>query len=94
MTTQVNRCIENLRSVEAIQGCELDQDDTRADLIGARSYKLHTEAGYTTDNLLLSLNVESLAMREETIYDTPNPEGRVSPRPLGLAASTLRRAGA
>lgn len=71
MTTQVNRCIENLRKVEALKGCVLDQDDTLADLIGARSYELHTEAGYTTDNLLLSLNVESLAMREETIYDLP-----------------------
>src|SRR5690606_20451692 len=57
MTTQVNRCIENLRRVEAIKGCVLDQDDTLADLIGARSYKPHPEAGYTTDNLLLSLTV-------------------------------------
>ena len=71
MTTQVNRCIENLRRFKAITGCVLDQDDTLADLIGARSYELHTEAGYTTDNLLLSLNVESLAMREETIYESP-----------------------
>ena len=71
MTTQVNRCIENLRRFKAITGCVLDQDDTLADLIGARSYELHTEAGYTTDNLLLSLNVESLAMREETIYEPP-----------------------
>src|SRR5690554_1145457 len=71
MTTQVNRCIENLRRVEAIKGCVLDQDDTLADLIGARSYKPHPEAGYTTDNLLLSLTVECLAMREETIYDVP-----------------------
>src|SRR5690606_19256730 len=71
MTTQVNRCIENLRRVEAIKGCVLDQDDTLADLIGARSYKPHPEAGYTTDNLLLSLTVECLAMREETIYVPP-----------------------
>src|SRR5690554_816791 len=71
MTTQVNRCIENLRRVEAIKGCVLDQDETLADLIGARSYKPHPEAGYTTDNLLLSLTVECLAMREETIYVPP-----------------------
>src|SRR5690606_32845045 len=60
-----------LRRVEAIKGCVLDQDDTLADLIGARSYKPHPEAGYTTDNLLLSLTVECLAMREETIYVPP-----------------------
>src|SRR5690554_7994861 len=76
MTTQVNRCIENLRRVEAIKGCVLDQDDTLADLIGARSYKPHPEAGYTTDNLLLSLTVECLAMREETIYDVPGKLAR------------------
>src|SRR5690606_13613656 len=79
MTTQVNRCIENLRRVEAIKGCVLDQDDTLADLIGARSYKPHPEAGYTTDNLLLSLTVECLAMREETIYVPPrNPRDTLS----------------
>src|SRR5690554_5139597 len=87
MTTQVNRCIENLRRVEAIKGCVLDQDDTLADLIGARSYKPHPEAGYTTDNLLLSLTVECLAMREETIYVPPRerlattPSGRAGTRP-------------
>src|SRR5690554_2663108 len=84
MTTQVNRCIENLRRVEAIKGCVLDQDDTLADLIGARSYKPHPEAGYTTDNLLLSLTVECLAMREETIYVPPRepPSSRTMPGPL------------
>ena len=81
MTTQVNRCIENLRRFKAITGCVLDQDDTLADLIGARSYELHTEAGYTTDNLLLSLNVESLAMREETIYDNPRKPAPASNGP-------------
>jgi hypothetical protein len=34
-------------------GRELDKDDTWRLLIEARSTVLHTEAGYTTDNLLL-----------------------------------------
>jgi hypothetical protein len=49
----------------------LDKDDTQRLLIKARSSVLHMEAGYTTDNLLLSLTVECLAMREETIYVPP-----------------------
>ena len=51
---------------------------------------LHTEAGYTTDNLLLPSQTEGLAMREETIYDNPGGrswEGRVPPRPGGASAS-------
>src|SRR5690554_4991382 len=91
MTTQVNRCIENLRRVEAIKGCVLDQDDTLADLIGARSYKPHPEAGYTTDNLLLSLTVECLAMREETIYVPPRVPTLLPARkrpPLGTSSTS------
>ena len=52
-------------------GRELDKDDTWRMLIKARSSMLHTEAGYTTDNLLLPSQTEGLAMREETIYDAP-----------------------
>jgi hypothetical protein len=41
-------------------GRELDKDDTWRLLIEARSTVLHTEAGYTTDNLLLPSKTDAL----------------------------------
>ena len=43
-----------------LTGRELDKDETWRLLIEARSTVLHTEAGYTTDNLLLPSKTDAL----------------------------------
>src|SRR5690554_6569037 len=71
MTIQVKPVYRKPEEGQGLPGRVLDKDDTQRLLIKARSSVLHMEAGYTTDNLLLSLTVECLAMREETIYVPP-----------------------
>lgn len=71
MTIQVKPVYRKPEEGQGQPGRVLDKDDTQRLLIKARSSVLHMEAGYTTDNLLLSLTVECLAMREETIYVPP-----------------------
>lgn len=71
MTTQVKPTYRKPEECQGHTGRELDKDDTWRMLIKARSSMLHTEAGYTTDNLLLPSHTEGLAMREETIYVIP-----------------------
>src|SRR5690554_2195014 len=71
MTIQVKPVYRKPEEGQGQPGRVLDKDDTQRLLIKARSSVLHMEAGYTTDNLLLSLTVECLAMREETIYAPP-----------------------
>jgi len=71
MTTQVKPMYRKPEEGQGHPGRELDKDDTWRMLIKARSSMLHTEAGYTTDNLLLPSQTEGLAMREETIYGPP-----------------------
>src|SRR5690606_12021830 len=92
MTIQVKPVYRKPEEGQGLPGRVLDKDDTQRLLIKARSSVLHMEAGYTTDNLLLSLTVECLAMREETIYvppSTPFPgcrapaRRRPQPRPDG-----------
>ena len=74
MTIQVKPVYRKPEEGQGLPGRVLDKDDTQRLLIKARSSVLHMEAGYTTDNLLLSLTVECLAMREETIYVPPGVE--------------------
>src|SRR5690606_27899683 len=84
MTIQVKPVYRKPEEGQGQPGRVLDKDDTQRLLIKARSSVLHMEAGYTTDNLLLSLTVECLAMREETIYVPPRepPSSRTMPGPL------------
>src|SRR5690554_204738 len=96
MTIQVKPVYRKPEEGQGLPGRVLDKDDTQRLLIKARSSVLHMEAGYTTDNLLLSLTVECLAMREETIYVPPRqcpplPLARKH-RPSGNAAPWKRRA--
>ena len=58
MTIQVKPVYRKPEEGQGLPGRVLDKDDTQRLLIKARSSVLHMEAGYTTDNLLLSLTVE------------------------------------
>lgn len=90
MTIQVKPVYRKPEEGQGQPGRVLDKDDTQRLLIKARSSVLHMEAGYTTDNLLLSLTVECLAMREETIYVPPSKPGvarvRYTPSPRSTQA--------
>src|SRR5690606_5494107 len=94
MTIQVKPVYRKPEEGQGQPGRVLDKDDTQRLLIKARSSVLHMEAGYTTDNLLLSLTVECLAMREETIYVPPRallpcrPPGTSSTSSMSASAGT------